>query len=66
MLGDRGHGADVLRLDQGDAERGAGKGGGKQATSWTPQHGKGGAALPALGLGTVAGMQGTPLWQTMG
>ena len=66
MQGNRGHGADAPRHGPGDVGRVAGKGGVEHAAPWTPEHGKGAPALPALGAGSALANQGTPLWQTMG
>ena len=47
-----------------------GKGSGKdwdaRAASWTPQHGKGAMALPALAPAAEAEYGGIPLWKTKG
>ena len=66
LQGRRGHGADAPRWNPGDTGGGACKGKGGWAASWSSPHGKGQAALPALGFGSPTGAQGAPLWQTQG
>ena len=46
--------------------KGSGKDRGAGAASWTSQHGKGTAALPALAPAAAAELGGITLWQTKG